>query len=120
MREGLLVIISDFFDPQGIEVMTTELKRTRHRPLLVAVSRQDDRDPELQGDIRVRDCETGDMQDVSVTASVKEEYRRAYDRHFEKLQDFARSRQGNLLVLDHEADVMKQLSQLFEGGSYVA
>jgi len=120
MREGLLVIISDFFDPQGIEVMTTELKRTRHRPLLVAVGRGEDREPSLQGDIRVRDCETGDMQDVSVTSSVMEEYRRAYDGHFEKLQDFARSRQGNLLFLDHEGDVMKQLSQLFEGGSYVA
>ncbi|HBV63163.1 MAG TPA: hypothetical protein DEF45_09105 [Rhodopirellula sp.] len=120
MREGLLVIISDFFDPQGIDVMTTELKRTRHRPLLVAVGRGEDREPSLQGDIRVRDCETGDMQDVSVTASVMEEYRRAYDGHFEKLKDFARSRQGSLLFLDHDGDVMKQLSQLFEGGSYVA
>ena len=120
MREGLLVIISDFFDPQGIEVMTTELKRTRHRPLLVVVGRGEDREPSLQGDIRVRDCETGDMQDVSVTSSVMQEYRKAYDEHFGKLQEFARSRQGNLLFLDHEGDVMKQLSQLFEGGSYVA
>ena len=120
MREGLLVIISDFFDPQGIDVMTTELKRTRHRPLLVAVGRDEDREPGLQGDIRVRDCETGDMQDVSVTRAVMDEYQRAYDGHFEKLQDFARSRQGSLLILDHERDVMKQLSRLFEGGSYVA
>ncbi len=120
MREGLLVIISDFFDPQGIEVMTSELRRTRHRPLLVAVAREKDREPNLEGDIRVRDCETGDMQDVSVTPAVMNEYRRAYDAHFEKLEDFARRRQGNLLFLDHEMDVMKQLSQLFEGGSYVA
>ena len=120
MREGLLVIISDFFDPQGIEVMTRELKRTRHRPLLVAVGRDEDREPSLQGDIRVRDCETGDIHDVSVTPSVMEDYRRAYDLHFEKLQEFARSRKGNLLLLDHDRDVMKQLSMLFEGGSYVA
>jgi uncharacterized protein (DUF58 family) len=120
MREGLLVIISDFFDPHGIEVMMSELKRTRHRPLLVAVSRKEDRQPNVQGDIRVRDCETGDMQDVSVTASVMDQYRTAYDGHFERLEEFARSRQGNLLFLDHEADVMKQLAQLFEGGSYVA
>lgn len=120
MREGLLVIISDFFDPRGIEVMTRELKRTRHRPLLVAISRGEDRQPGLQGDIRVRDCETGDVQDVSVTASVIEGYQEAYDRHFGELREFARSRQGNLLFLDHDADVMQQLSQLFEGGSYVA
>ncbi|MDB4353343.1 DUF58 domain-containing protein [bacterium] len=120
MREGLLVIISDFFDPHGIEVMTAELKRTRHRPLLVSISRKEDREPELQGDIRVRDCETGDMQDVSITNNVIDQYRIAYDAHFEKLEGFAKSRQGNLLFLDHEGDVMKQLAQLFEGGSYVA
>jgi uncharacterized protein (DUF58 family) len=120
MREGLLVIISDFFDPHGIEVMMAELKRTRHRPLLVAVSRKEDRQPNVQGDIRVRDCETGDMQDVSVTSTVMDQYRAAYDVHFERLEEFARSRQGKLLFLDHESDVMKQLAQLFEGGSYVA
>ena len=53
--------------------------------------------------------------------SVMDQYRTAYDGHFETAgQEFARSRQGNLLFLDHEADVMKQLAQLFEGGSYVA
>ena len=120
MREGLLVIVSDFLDPHGIEVMTSELKKTRHRPLLVSITRHSDREPDVHGDIRVRDCETGDMQDVSVTTHVMEQYREAYDAHIQKLQDFARSRQGNFLFLDHELDVMKQLAQLFEGGSFVA
>ena len=120
MREGLLVVISDFFDPHGIEVMMKELKRTRHRPLLIAISHQQDREPEIEGDVRVRDCETGETQDVSVTSTVLEGYRKAYDAHFERLQEFARSRRGNLLFLDHETDVMKQLAGLFEGGTYVA
>ncbi len=120
LREGLLIIISDFFDPHGIEVMTSELKRTRHRPLLVSIGRPTDRDPNLQGDVRVRDCETGDMQDVSITNTVMEQYRAAYDAHFQSLRDFAHSRQGSFLLLDHESDVMKQLASLFEGGSYVA
>jgi len=120
LREGLLIIISDFFDPHGIEVMTAELKRTRHRPLLVAIGRPSDREPGLQGDVRVRDCETDDIQDVSITSTVMEQYRTAYDSHFEQLRDFARSRQGSFLFLDHETDVMQQLAGLFEGGSYVA
>ena len=120
LREGLLVVISDFFDPHGIDAMMTELKRTRHRPLLVSVARKEDREPTLRGDVRVRDCETGDVRDVSVDSSVLEKYTAAYDRHFDQLKDFARSRQGGFLVMDHDDDVMKQMAGLFEGGRYVA
>ncbi len=120
LREGMLVIISDFFDPHGIDAMMAELKRTRHRPLLVAITRPEDREPRLRGDIRVRDCETGVMQDVTVDSTVLQNYRDAYDKHFDRLRDFARRRQGGFLDLDHDKDVMDQLGDLFEGGRYVA
>lgn len=120
LREGLLVVISDFFDPHGIETMIAELKRTRHRPLLVSIARPEDREPRLRGDIRVRDCETGEMRDVTVDSAVLEKYREAYDQHFDQLREFARSRRGGFLIVDHEQDVMQQLANLFEGGRYVA
>jgi uncharacterized protein (DUF58 family) len=120
LREGLVVIVSDFFDPHGIDSMVTELKRTRHRPLLVAIARQQDREPRLRGDIRVRDCETGAMQDVTVDSTILQKYRDAYDQHFDRLRDFARRRQGGFLSMDHDQDVMRQLADLFEGGRYVA
>ena len=120
LREGLLVIISDFFDPHGIDAMITELKRTRHRPLLVAIARKEDREPNLRGDVRVRDCETGDARDVTIDSTVLQKYREAYDRHFDQLRDFARSRKGGCLILDHDQDVMQQMAGLFEGGRYVA
>ncbi|MEM8669030.1 MAG: DUF58 domain-containing protein [Planctomycetota bacterium] len=120
LREGLLVIVSDFFDPHGIDTMVTELKRTRHRPLLIAVAREEDREPQLRGDIRVRDCETGDSRDVTVDAAVLQKYREAYDQHFDRLREFARSRRGGFLSIDHDQDVMQQLANLFEGGRYVA
>ena len=120
LREGLLVIISDFFDPHGIDSMIKELKRTRHRPLLVCVSRKEDREPRLRGDICVRDCETGQRRDVTVDSTVLEKYRQAYDDHFDQLCEFARSRQGGFLHVDHDQEVMQQLAGLFEGGTYVA
>ncbi|MEM1067847.1 MAG: DUF58 domain-containing protein [Planctomycetota bacterium] len=120
LREGLLVIVSDFFDPHGIDTMVTELKRTRHRPLLIAVAREEDREPQLRGDIRVRDCETGDSRDVTVDAAVLQKYREAYDQHFDRLREFSRSRRGGFLSIDHDQDVMQQLANLFEGGRYVA
>ncbi|MFN3193767.1 MAG: DUF58 domain-containing protein [Aureliella sp.] len=120
LREGLLTIVSDFFDPAGADALIKELKRTRHRPLLVAIGRSEDRVPNLEGDIRVRDCETGEARDVSVNADLLRKYAQAYDEHFEKLRSFAISRKGSLLVLDHDQDIMEQLAGLFEGGRYVA
>ncbi len=120
LREGLVVIISDWLDPNGMDLMMTELKRMRHRPMLISIARDQDRQPNLEGDVRVRDCETGDVRDISITNSVLERYRAAYDQHFEGLDAFAKSRQGGFLSMDHDGDVMQQLASIFEGGKYVA
>ena len=120
LREGLLVIVSDFFDPQGVERLVKELKRSRHRPLLIAIGKDEDRTPELKGDLRVKDCESGIARDVSVNADVLKRYAAAYDAHFDALRQFAIGRRGGFLMLDHDQDIMPQLASLFEGGRYVA
>ena len=120
MREGMLVVISDFFDPKGTEEILSELKRSRHRPLLVAIARKEDLYHTLQGDVRVRDCESGIVQDVSVNDAVLKKYREAYDTHFDKLRAFVMQRQGGWLQIDADRDVIEQLATLFEEGRFVA
>ena len=58
LREGLAVVISDFFDPGGIEAVLDALKRLRHRVLLVQLVRATDEDPGVRGDLQLLDCET--------------------------------------------------------------
>jgi uncharacterized protein (DUF58 family) len=118
LRPGLCVILSDFFDPAGIEVVVDSLKRVRHRLLLVQLVKRGDRDPEVQGDLRLRDCETGAVEDVSVTSQVLDSYRAAYDRFETTLTDFARRRNAGLLRLDTDEEVVPQLATLFETGHY--
>ena len=60
------------------------------------------------------------LPDGSAQNASLEKYTAAYDRHFDRLKDFARSRQGGFLVMDHDDDAMKQMARLFEGGRYVA
>lgn len=118
LREGLLTIVSDFFDPAGIDAVIHALGRTRHKLLLVQLVRASDRDPDLSGDLRLVDCETGDSEDVSVTAHVLERYRAAYDEFQNKLTAFAKRRNAGLLRLDVDSDVVPQLAALFETGAY--
>ena len=119
LRQGLVVLVSDFFDPRGAGHVVTALKRLRHRLLLVQLVRPSDREPGLAGDLQLRDCESGAVEDVSATAAVLERYRQAYDRFQAQIVDFAKSRNVGLLQLDVEQDVLAQLATLFETGSYV-
>ena len=116
LREGLVAIVSDFFDPAGIAVVVEALGRLRHRLVLVQLVRPSDARPELQGDVRLLDCETGEGEDVSVTPAVLAGYQRVYADFQEKLAAFARSRGAGLLRLDVEQPVVAQLAGLFEGG----
>ncbi len=120
LRRGVLVVVSDFFDPAGIDDVVKTLRRVRHRLLLIQVTRTADREPDLSGDVRVRDCESGSAEDVSVTPHVMERYRAAYDRFESVIADVARSRSAGLLRLDADAPVVPQLVELFRSGSYVA
>ena len=120
LRSGLVVIISDFFDPAGIESMVSALKKVRHKLLLVQLVRPSDRDPQLQGDIRLRDCESGLDQDITVTPQVLNRYREAYDQFASGLTDFAQKRRIGLVQLNVEEPVVEQIATVFEGGRYSA
>lgn len=120
LREGLVCIVSDFFDPRGIEAVTEALKKLRHRLLLVQLIRDTDREPALNGDLRLVDCEDGPAADVSITPQILEHYRAAVAHFDEGLAAFARSRGAGLLRLDVDRDVLSQLEGLFGSGAYTA
>lgn len=116
MREGVVAIISDFFDPAGVDAVVDALRRLRHKLLLVQLVRPSDGAPALEGDVRLVDCETGIGEDVSITPGVLDAYRKAYDDFQVSLTRFAQTRGAGLLRLDVEQPVVPQLAALFEGG----
>ena len=117
LRRGLAVVISDFFDARGAASVVQSLKLLEHRILLVQLVRASDRDPDVRGDLRLLDCESGAAEDVSATAAVLESYRHAYDRFQGTLIEFTRSRGAGLLRLDADVDIVPQLATLFESGN---
>ena len=116
LRRGLVVVLSDFFDPRGADAIVDALKKVRHSLVLVQLTRDSDRDPRMQGDLRLRDCESGESEDVTVTPAVLQRYRDAYDRHKDALTVFAQRRGIGLVRVDADRPVVEQLAHLFEGG----
>lgn len=120
LRRGLLVVISDFFDPDGIDAVIAALTVSRHRLLLVQLMTRADADPmrddALRGDVRLRDCETGQVVDVTVEPAVVARYREVYRQFNDQLRGFADRRGAGLLRLDADGDVLEQLAGLFTAG----
>lgn len=119
MRRGLLVVVSDFFDPAGCEAVIAALKQVRHKLLLVQLHRLSDAEPDIRGDMRVIDCETREAEDISITPALIKRYRQYYEQFQSNLADFARKRNAGLLRIDVDKEIVPQLAQIFEAGRYV-
>lgn len=119
LREGLVVIASDFFDPGGLDAIKDALRGLRHQVLLIQLVRAGDRDPLAAhgpGDLRFVDAETGEARDVSLTADVLARYQARYDEFSSGLASIARGRGAGLLALDADQDIVPQIASLFENG----
>jgi len=117
LRRGLLVVISDFFDPQGLAPLRDALRSIRHRMLFVQLTRPSDAEPTLEGDLRVRDCETGEAAEITITPHVLERYREAYAAFSHELASIVKYHHGGLLQLNVEEDLVTQLNTVFAAGN---
>lgn len=119
LRRGLVILVSDFFDDQGLEAVVEALERLPHRLLLVQMTRASDEDPsllaDLDGDLVIEDGEH-DGAAVTVTPELIERYRTAYRAFSDGLESFARRRGATLVRMDADRDVLDQLAPLLASG----
>ena len=124
LRAGLLIVISDFFEPAGLSRVTEMLRNSRHRLLLVQLVRESDARPtllsDLRGDVRLTDCETSVSVDLTVEPAVLARYREIYQEFNNTLETFANSRSAGLVRMDVEQPVLTQLGELFGSRELVA
>ena len=118
LRRGLLAIVSDFFDPAGIDAVVDTLKQVRHKLLLIQLVRRDDAKPGASGDVRMIDCESREAEDVSITPALLKRYHEAYNRFQSALAGFAKNRGAGLLRIDVDQEIVPQLATVFESGRF--
>lgn len=117
-KAGLSFIISDFFDPAGMQPLSEALLVTRERSVLVRVFDPVDRTGgEFSGELRLEDCESSALLEADVDAALRARYREAYaqfERDFAALAT-APGRAG--AHIDATQPVLQQLEPLFPEGS---
>ena len=87
---GLVVVISDFLDPDGIEGAFAVLRRFRHEVVAVHVLSPEEREPQLPEEVVLVDAEDGTASELEVTPSLLEAYRKTLQRHIGEIEAYAR------------------------------
>jgi len=66
-RRGLVVLVSDFYDPAGFREALELLRFARFEVVVLQITAPDEASPALRGEVRVRDVETGEERDLVVS-----------------------------------------------------
>lgn len=115
-RKGVVAIVSDFFDPVGIDATIDSLNGLQHKLLLVQIRREEDASPKLDGELALTDCETGQEVRVDLTAKILTSYRQAYKGFQDRFLEFATRRRAGYITVDADGDVLQQFMDVFAGG----
>jgi uncharacterized protein (DUF58 family) len=91
-RRGLVLILSDFFDPAGYEEALNFLLYQRFELQIIQLLDPAELNPRLLGDIRLTDDETGQEYDVTVNESLARGYEREIRSFLDGLDQFCRRR----------------------------
>jgi uncharacterized protein (DUF58 family) len=91
-RRGLVVLLSDFYDPAGYREALDLLRYGRFEVVVIQLSAPEEVHPGLRGDVAVRDVETGEERDVTISPRALAAYERRHAALVRDLEGFCRER----------------------------
>ncbi len=95
--KGVCVVLSDFFDKGGFENGLRYVAGGKYDMFAVQVLAPQEIDPELQGDLKLRDVEDDDTAEVSITQPLIKQYKANLNAYCLSLKDYVTRRGGTYL-----------------------
>src|SRR4029079_19290353 len=105
---GVVILISDLLDPAADKIVR-ELAATGSELIVLHVLSPDELDPQLEGDLRLVDVETGDGIDVTVDLATIDAYKERLAAWKASFADLAAKRRPSSVALSPDttrADLM--------------
>lgn len=118
-RRGIVVVLSDFYDPTGFAEGINFLRYNRFEPFIVQVTDEDELNPALSGDLRLVDCESGETREITVTKSVLKRYREAHAALLRELEEFCVERQLSYFRSDVKVPFDELILRIFRAGGFL-
>jgi uncharacterized protein (DUF58 family) len=91
-RRGLVILISDFYDPAGYREALDLLRYNHFETVVIQVTAPEELHPSLRGDVTIRDVETGEERELTVSPALLEDYRRRHAALLRSLEGYCRER----------------------------
>jgi len=98
-RPGLLFLITDFFSPAGYQAGLSALGSAGFEINVLHLHSPDEMEPELMGDLRLYDVETGHSQEVSLNPTLRQLYRQRFSNWRAAIERYCLSRNINYVTL---------------------
>jgi uncharacterized protein (DUF58 family) len=98
---GVVVLMSDLLDPAADRVIR-ELAATRSELIILHILSPDELDPQLEGDLRLVDTETGEGVDITADLATLDAYRTRLAAWKESFADLAARRRASYVDLSSD------------------
>ncbi|HXU62456.1 MAG TPA: DUF58 domain-containing protein [Polyangia bacterium] len=115
-RRGVAVLISDFYDPAGARAALDLLRGHRLSPIAIQLTAPDELAPAWRGDVRVRDVETGEAHDLTLSPAAVEAYVRRLSALRRELEAHCRERGFPCFTLVSDQPVESVVLRMFRTG----
>ncbi len=96
-QKGVCVVLSDFFDKGGYEDGLRYVAGGKYDLFCVQILSPQEIEPDLQGDLKLRDMEDDDMAEVSITQPLIKQYKANLNAYCLGLKDYVTRRGGTYL-----------------------
>jgi uncharacterized protein (DUF58 family) len=118
-RRGLVVLLSDFYDPAGYEEAINTLRYHKYEPFVVQVYDEKEANPPLHGDLTLIDCETGEPREVTISARLLQEYKQEHERYCKELEEFCTSRAVPFFKTNTKVPFDELILRIFRAGGFI-
>ncbi len=105
--KGIVVLISDLMDKGGYEPALRYLLSQDMDIYVIQVLSAEELDPAVQGDLRLIDCEDGDVAEISVSGPLLKRYKQTLAAFVDSARDFCTRRGMVYLLARNEVPVEK-------------
>jgi hypothetical protein len=95
--KGVLVILSDFFDKSGFENGLRYVSGGKYDTFAIQILSPQEIEPDLTGDLKLKDVEDGDFAEVSITGPLLQKYKNNLNAYCLSLKDYITRRGGAYL-----------------------
>lgn len=103
--KGILVLITDLMDKAGYENALRRLVAQRMDVYVIHVLAPEELNPELQGDLKLIDCEDQDAAEVTISRPLLDRYQKTVRAFVEGARDFCTKRGMSYLMTSSDTSV---------------